>query len=1210
MPSKGQLSRVDLLELLVKSDAQGSQFLATQMGLSRAVKLSGTDADSSESGVGETVAIDQGISTNSDPTIINPILPREPFWLCVEREQLTALELPAPDKKVLTKEQVWPGRPEKPPSWLPLASFCDVLPRLLSELNTSSSSHTLDVGPVVKAISRGQHLRHLPKKQRRTLNKHTHFIDDRQIHLTTFWRDHQLIQGGLSHLLPEVACSSSVLTDGADQPRSRVDRQLQVWRLPPSGSNVLILSDLGALSTQSPLLVITWLSIIEQLRRRQCNVVALVPCTPDECDARFKTLVTIIPWEPTHHFPSLECDQKVSQCETLLRLLAPALRLEPGLIRQMRQGYCQLYPNSPMPARTEAQLWQHAAIAEHHSDAASWHAEMRLAYLDKFADLGEEEKSFALAIIKQWRGRLSEQVWFEEIIELDEAAQALIADDVASAISYFQQMDADYQHDSEKLKSIDQAWLRRMLQRLPAHVFETGLLGACFQRFKYDLYDGELPEGIDPRNLHPTSLPLKQVELCWHGQTLCLLPFTPQQPRPLGFSPLALLSLRHPLVRIEQGGQSLAEMRFGNDAAVSLPAGSKFEVVTDCERLVFEPWYRPEMVDLAGQDSFGVYVDMLLPSPESISQEERDLVTQRFRYIPPQTFLMGSPKNELSRGSDETQHEVKLTSGYWLADTVVTQALWETITSENPSNFRGKKRPVEKVSWDDVQDFINQLKKQWPLLEVRLPSEAEWECACRGGTTTEFSFGGRGDLTLDKVNYSGKWNELVSDGETKNVKSLPANSLGLYAMHGNVLEWCQDWYGDYPAGLLNEHARFKPEQMDGKNEPNVSRATSINQGAIKILKDGYGFITTEEGDVFFHANNLVGIEYDVLEEGMVLSFEMGEGRNGKEQAVDVELIEEMEVSEAMRQCVVRGGSWLNSGIDSRSAARSQFTSFQRFDRLGFRLALDHPILADYPSKKSNLERLDFGAINSEDKEFERATLVEFDFEEEGLEGRNFAESNLLKVNFRRTDLPGSYFREANLVRVRFEELNLEGVYFGRANLKEVTFTAVNLEGGYFGGANIEESNFEASNLEGVYFGGANLKGVSFIAVDLEGVHFGDANIEEADFEALNLEGCVFGGANIKEVNFTRANLQGANFEGTNLQGANFRGANLQGANFEGANLGETHFVGASLEGADLRYTELGGADFSDANLEGADIAGANIEGSNFRGTCFERIHYD
>ena len=207
-------------------------------------------------------------------------------------------------------------------------------------------------------------------------------------------------------------------------------------------------------------------------------------------------------------------------------------------------------------------------------------------------------------------------------------------------------------------------------------------------------------------------------------------------------------------------------------------------------------------------------------------QENADILAdyqQRFRYILPQTFLMGSPENETGRRDNEAQHEVTLTQGYWLADTTITQSFWEAITGDNPSNFKGKKRPVEQVSWNDTRVFIEKLKQQWPLLEIRLPREAEWECACRAGITTPFSFGGKDDLNVDNVNYSGKWDNWSSDGETKEVKSLPANPSGLYEMHGNVFEWCQDWFGEYPKESVTD-----PQGANHKSGRRVVRGGSWN----------------------------------------------------------------------------------------------------------------------------------------------------------------------------------------------------------------------------------------------------------------------------------------------------------------------------------------------------------------------------------------------
>jgi formylglycine-generating enzyme required for sulfatase activity len=173
-----------------------------------------------------------------------------------------------------------------------------------------------------------------------------------------------------------------------------------------------------------------------------------------------------------------------------------------------------------------------------------------------------------------------------------------------------------------------------------------------------------------------------------------------------------------------------------------------------------------------------------------------------FRWIKPGKFLMGSPEEELERQDDELQHEVTLTGGFWMAETACTQELWEAVMGDNPSRFKGPQRPVEQVSWEDVMDFIEHLNSLREDLNLRLPTEAEWEYACRAGTTSPFSFGS--NITTSQVNYDpyGKESEGLYRGETLDVKALPCNQWDLHQMHGNVWEWCLDWYGGYKPGSI------------------------------------------------------------------------------------------------------------------------------------------------------------------------------------------------------------------------------------------------------------------------------------------------------------------------------------------------------------------------------------------------------------------------
>ncbi|BCG65825.1 MAG: formylglycine-generating enzyme [Methyloprofundus sp.] len=192
----------------------------------------------------------------------------------------------------------------------------------------------------------------------------------------------------------------------------------------------------------------------------------------------------------------------------------------------------------------------------------------------------------------------------------------------------------------------------------------------------------------------------------------------------------------------------------------------------------------PTWAESGGRDQYGIYADINVKGVEL-----------RMRWIEPGTFLMGSPENEAERHSWENQHQVTLTQGYWLADSTVTQELWVAVMGENPSHFKGDNLPVERVSWENAQTFITKLNKLQPLLHLCLPSEAQWEYACRAGTVTPFYFGD--NISPEQVNYDGtepyaKGKEGEYRQQTVPVKSLVVNSWGLYEMHGNVWEWCQD----------------------------------------------------------------------------------------------------------------------------------------------------------------------------------------------------------------------------------------------------------------------------------------------------------------------------------------------------------------------------------------------------------------------------------
>jgi formylglycine-generating enzyme required for sulfatase activity len=167
-------------------------------------------------------------------------------------------------------------------------------------------------------------------------------------------------------------------------------------------------------------------------------------------------------------------------------------------------------------------------------------------------------------------------------------------------------------------------------------------------------------------------------------------------------------------------------------------------------------------------------------------------------YIKPGSFMMGSPTGEANRGGDERQHRVTLTAGFHMGVTEVTQAEWGAVMGTNPSYFKGDDRPVEQVSWHDAVAFCEELSRREGR-RYRLPTEAEWEYACRAGSTTAFSFG---NSESDLGQYG--WYGSNSGDQTHPVAQKKPSAWGLHDMHGNVWEWCRDWHSDYTSSATTD----------------------------------------------------------------------------------------------------------------------------------------------------------------------------------------------------------------------------------------------------------------------------------------------------------------------------------------------------------------------------------------------------------------------
>jgi formylglycine-generating enzyme required for sulfatase activity len=168
-------------------------------------------------------------------------------------------------------------------------------------------------------------------------------------------------------------------------------------------------------------------------------------------------------------------------------------------------------------------------------------------------------------------------------------------------------------------------------------------------------------------------------------------------------------------------------------------------------------------------------------------------IDMEFVLIPAGSFMMGSTDDDANADDDEKPaHKVSISKPFYLGKYEVTQAQWEAVMESNPSRFKGRNKPIDRVSWEDIQVFIQRLNKKEGHDRYRLPTEAEWEYAARAGTTSVYSFG---DEAADLARYA--WYERNSaGGEASPVGQKKPNAWGLYDMHGNVWEWVQDWYLD------------------------------------------------------------------------------------------------------------------------------------------------------------------------------------------------------------------------------------------------------------------------------------------------------------------------------------------------------------------------------------------------------------------------------
>ncbi|MDD4274405.1 MAG: formylglycine-generating enzyme family protein [Desulfobacter postgatei] len=492
------------------------------------------------------------------------------------------------------------------------------------------------------------------------------------------------------------------------------------------------------------------------------------------------------------------------QTEMLLAALSLAVELTPALIRRVRNRL-------GFSVSTESLACRHFAL-EGNVFRFQWrNPEIRAKYSKKAQDLNLDLDRI-WSLIQSFESRMPMELRIEQ---RQKAGKPLDGDqaDFLKKLILFQRNT----NTPETEKNRIMAWVGRVADRAGEETWVPEL-NTLYGIYNETVKPQKIPGGVDLTQVPEWVVKSRETgPVCLSVHQNRLEIFSSGRPS------------HHPGLIHELSAGSKSQVIFRTDEAAikqSMTLDKPFElpentveivVETDTGRTTVAMMPCPEWASGIGRDRYGLFVEVKVKGIGFV-----------LRWIPPGNFMMGSPGDEPERNDDEGPlHRVAFQKGFWLAETACTQDLWQAVTGKNPSRFKeeGLELPVENVSWDDANEFIDGFNHLVPGLDIRLPSEAEWEYACRAGTDTPFWFGW--ELNTDRVNYNG--NYPYNNGpkgeyrqKTVPVKFFEQNPWGLYQMHGNVWEWCQDRWHDNYDGAPDDGSVWE----DGDNESPVCRGGS------------------------------------------------------------------------------------------------------------------------------------------------------------------------------------------------------------------------------------------------------------------------------------------------------------------------------------------------------------------------------------------------
>ena len=507
---------------------------------------------------------DGGVSTQRPPSSVSKTrLPPAPvpFWqpvgyfpIPVSDELRVATVTPGGNRTVAYPG--WRLRPSEAPPFQPLAPWRDLTVRLRHALGFVESGRSIDIDRVVERIGRGEVLDRLPRTALSRWCGRVQIIADRSRRLIPFFKDQRYVAGNIHRLVASHDFLYATLPDGAAAPRSHdrdgyaVDYQ---WPLPETP--VLALGDLGCLAGSGDPTEITgprrfWLEFGQRLRAAGCRPVALFPAGLRRCPPALAAVWTVVPWERPRAPAAMEGAEVPA--ERLLRLLSPALRIEPGLLRAVRR----LLPDGEADAGVEAEVWQHPWLASGSPAGATIRSEKQAVLRKEFAETVDPLLRKKVArTLRQWRADLPEEIWFRELLSLDLEAQAGVeSDDLADARQYEQAFCAELAGGGAAPgRGNDLLWQDLSTAAATRFFWTDKEVGSLLVRLNHRLNskrpDYRLPPGVTPEQIEPDdpdAVP-RDFTVNQVGENL-VLDAAPDQPGSL----LARLWSRNGLVDVEE----------------------------------------------------------------------------------------------------------------------------------------------------------------------------------------------------------------------------------------------------------------------------------------------------------------------------------------------------------------------------------------------------------------------------------------------------------------------------------------------------------------------------------------------------------------------------------------------------------------------------------------------------------------------------------